>query len=128
MNVDVASSIETVGRAFIAALFLHQGYYAMIKRYGFHTERLRSRKFPVPSLVLAIGFAMMFGGAGMMLLNIYAGVGAVFLLIFSVLATVLFQNFWTIKEPERRAEKRASFMFNLAVIGGILMVIARNQM
>ena len=128
MNVDVTPAIEALGRALIAGLFLHQGYHAMMKRYGFHTERLRARGFPLPSVALAIGFMMMFGGASLVLFNLHAGVGAVLLLVFSVLATVLFQNFWSIKEPERRAEKRASFMFNLAVIGGLLMVLARSQM
>lgn len=128
MNVDVIGVMEALGRILIAALFVHHGYHALTKRFSFHTERLRSLHFPLPAATLALGFAMMFGGGALVTLNIYTTVGALLLLVFSIVATVLFQNFWSIKDPDQRAQRRASFMFNLAVIGGILMVIARDQM
>jgi uncharacterized membrane protein YphA (DoxX/SURF4 family) len=128
VNVDIVSLMEGLGRILIAAVFLHQGYHAMTKRFAFHTERLRSRKIPLPHIVLSIGFMMMFCGSVLLILNVYTTVGGALLLAFSIVATVVYQNFWAFKEPERRADKRASFMFNLAVIGGLLMVIARDQM
>lgn len=127
MFADVPSTLEALGRILIAALFLHQGYFALTLRYALHTERLRSWHFPLPQVALAIGFMMMFAGASLVMLNVYTTIGGLLLLVFSVVATVIYQNFWAIKEPERRADKRASFMYNLAVIGGILMVIARAQ-
>jgi uncharacterized membrane protein YphA (DoxX/SURF4 family) len=127
MLANVPAAVEWLGRILIAALFFHQGYFAMKERYAFHTERLRSRHFPLPHIALGTGFMMMFVGAALVLLNVYTTVGGILLLVFSVVATVTYQNFWSFKEPERRAEKRASFMYNLAIIGGIFMVIARAQ-
>lgn len=127
MFADVPAVLEALGRILIAALFFHQGYFAMRERYALHTERLRSRHFPMPHIALAIGFMMMFAGAALVMLNVHTTIGGLLLLVFSIVATVIYQNFWAIKEPERRADKRASFMFNLAVIGGLLMVIARAQ-
>jgi putative oxidoreductase len=117
--------LEPVARVLIAALFLHQGYNAMMQRYDFHAERLHSRHIPFPRIVLALGFLMMFAGATSIILNIHAVIGATLLLIFTVTATLLYHKFWAIKDPERRAERRGRFMYNLAVIGGILLLIAR---
>jgi putative oxidoreductase len=119
--------MEGLARILIAALFLHQGYHAMTKRFAFHTERLRSRKIPLPHIVLSIGFMMMFCGSILLMLNVHTTIGATLLLLFSIIATLVYQNFWSFKEAERRADKRASFMYNLAVIGGLLMVIVRDQ-
>jgi len=125
MPADAAQWIETAGRIMIAALFLFQAFGAL-QRLDFHIGRLRSRRVPAPAIVLGFGLAMMLIGGAMVLVNIYAGIGAALLFVFTVTATVLFQNFWSIKEPDRRREKRTSFMYNLAIIGGILLVMARG--
>lgn len=126
MPADAAQWIEAAGRMLVGVLFLFQGFGAF-QRLDFHIGRLRSRHVPAPGVVLAFGLAMMLAGGAMVLVNFYAGIGAALLFVFTVTATVLFQNFWSIKEPDRRREKRTSFMYNLAIIGGILLVMARGR-
>src|SRR3954470_6657878 len=98
MFADIPTTMEALGRILIAALFFHQGYHAMTKRYGFHTERLRSRHLPLPYIVLGTGFGMMFVGGVLIMLNVYTAVGGILLLVFSIVATVLYQNFWSFKD------------------------------
>jgi putative oxidoreductase len=122
MNDDL---IDTAGRILIAFLFLFQAVGA-IGRFDFHAGRLRACKAPAPNFVLAAGIAMMLVGGSMVLFNIFSRYGAVLLLIFTIVATILFQNFWSIDDPARRREKRTSFMYNLAIIGGLLLVVSRG--
>jgi putative oxidoreductase len=117
--------IATAGQVLIAFLFLVQGVGA-IGRFQFHAGRLRACKAPAPGLVLSVGLAMMLVGGSMVLLNVFSRYGAALLLVFTVAATILFQNFWSIEDAARRREKRTSFIYNLAIIGGLLLVISHG--
>lgn len=59
----------------------------------------------------------------MVLLNLFPRYGAALLLVFTITATVLFQNFWAIKEPKERRERVSNFLNNVAIMGGILLLI-----
>ncbi len=104
--------VETLGRVMIGGMFLFQGGGA-IQRFDFHVGRLRTYNIPGAGFILCIGFAMMFTGGAMVVFNIFSAVGAMLLLVFTVTATILFQNFWSIDEPKRRREKRTSFHVQL---------------
>jgi putative oxidoreductase len=119
------SPLAIAGHVFIALLFIIQGLGALPReRFAFHTKRLRERLIPGPAFVLICGLAMMLAGGLMVMLDIYAQVGARMLIVFTVVATLLFQNFWTISDPVRRREKRGTFFNNLAVLGGLLLLVA----
>jgi putative oxidoreductase len=115
--------IELVGRAMIAFLFLFQGFNAILK-FDAHSDRLRQRNVPLPQLMLTIGLISMFVGGGMILFKDLAAAGAGLLIGFTVVATFLYHNFWSTSDPNRRGEKRNSFLSNAAVIGGLLLVLA----
>jgi putative oxidoreductase len=121
---DAAALIEMAGRIMIAFLFLFQGASAAAFRFGFHVERLRARRVPAPKFALVCGFAMMFIGGLMVLLDVFAAIGAGLLIAFTILATLLYQNFWSIEDPARRREKRSAFIYNVAIVGGLLLVVA----
>jgi putative oxidoreductase len=119
--------LEVAGHILIGSVFLSQGLGALPReRFKFHSGRLRDCGIPAPDFVLACGLAMMLGGGLMVMLDIYAGIGAWLLLIFSIVATVLFQNFWVIEDHVARGGKRGSFFNNLAIIGGILLIISSS--
>jgi putative oxidoreductase len=113
---------EVVGRAMLALLFLFQGITA-IPRFAHHSAKLRKCSVPMPDLVLACGLAFMIGGGAMVLTGFFAEFGAGLLIVFTLVATVLFQNFWSIEDPDLRKDKRGSFLYNLAVMGGLLLIL-----
>ena len=54
----------------------------------------------------------------------YSRVGAVFLVLFLVPVTFYMHNFWTIDEAKERTEQMINFMKNVAIAGGIMLVLA----
>lgn len=119
--------IKVAGDVLVGLVFLTQALGALPKsRFEFHSGRLRDRNIPAPSFVLICGLAMMFAGSAMVMLDVYPGIGAVLLIVFTVIATVLFQNFWTISDAVKRREKRGAFFNNLAILGGVLLVLAAS--
>jgi putative oxidoreductase len=113
------------GRVMIASLYLFQCFNG-IHRFQSHSDRIRARDVPAPALVLACGLAMMFTGSIMVLLNVYAAFGAELLIIFTIVATVLYHNFWSTEDPRQRRGKRNNVVNNVAMVGGLLLVIAQG--
>ena len=119
------SLIETVGYALVGAVFISQSVGTLSRdRFNFHAKKLRDKGSPVPELVLGCGLAMMLTGGFMVIFDVYPRIGASMLLFFSVVATLLYQSFWTFTDPARRREKRSSFFNNLAIIGGLLLILS----
>ncbi len=57
-----------------------------------------------------------------LLLGFKARVGAVLLIIFLIPATLIFHNFWAFEGMERQMQM-IMFMKNLAILGGLLLVL-----
>lgn len=67
---------------------------------------------------------MMLAGGVIVMVDICSEVGAGLLLVFSIVASVLFQSFWTVRDPAARRGKLGAFFNNLTVIGGLSLVLA----
>ena len=112
---------EILAHVMIAFLFLYRGLGA-IGRFDHHRARLVARSVPAPGLVLAAGLAMMLTGGILVALGVFAPLGAVLLILFTIAASLIYHDFWTIQDPERRRRQATSFAYNLAVIGGLVLV------
>lgn len=118
-------SIFTIlGHIFVGSVFIVQAVGTLPKlRFENHANKLREKGFPLHNLVLASALAMMLAGGAMVMLDVYAVIGAWMLIAFTVIATLLYQSFWTIADPARRREKRGTFFNNLAILGGLLLIV-----
>ena len=56
-----------------------------------------------------------------------ARIGAALLLVFLLLATYYFHDFWTLDEPQAQQEQMIQFMKNLALMGAMLLIIANGS-
>ena len=115
--------IEIVGRIMICFPFLFQGFNAIFK-FGTHSDRIRGRNVPASRFVLGCGLVMMFAGSGMILFDFFSALGAGLLIIFTLTAAILYHNFWSMSDPKLKREKLNSFLSNMVIIGGLLLVIA----
>jgi putative oxidoreductase len=115
------TAVEILAHVMIASLFLYRGIGA-IGRFGHHRARLASRSVPVPGLVLAAGLGMMLAGGGLVALGLFSSLGALVLILFTVAASVLYHDFWAIQDPEQRRRQATSFSYNVAVMGGLVLV------
>ena len=117
-----SDALSLIGRIFLAVIFLVSGF-GKIGGFEGLIGQIASKGFPVPEAFAAATVAIELG-AGLMLVFGWKARWAAFLLaVFSAVVTVFFHNFWAMPEAQK-AMQEIQFMKNLAVIGGLLMVIA----
>ncbi len=120
------SILQIVAHGMIAFLFLFRAVHAM-PTFGRHAERFRNRRVPFPNVVLAGGFATMLIGGAMVALDYYAWIGAIMLVVFTVMANYLYHDFWAMEPGSpQRDNHRNTFCNNIAVMGGLVLVIATS--
>lgn len=117
------SILEIIAHLMIAFLFLYRGLTAL-PNFDDHLERFVKFKVPFPKLVLAGGFATMLIGGVMVAIDYYAWIGAIALVAFTAFANLLYHHFWAMEDPRLRQTHTWIFCNNIAVMGGLLLVVA----
>ena len=119
-----ASMLDTVGRLMIVALFLIIGIRNLQKFHiDDHIARLTKFKAPMPQVTFWVGQAMEFVGIAMVLLNWHPAIGVIILIVFTVVATLLLLRFWEVDVPPMRIGMQNGFVANIAVVGGLLLLL-----
>ena len=113
---------QVLGHLMIAFLFIYRCFTAM-PRFEEHAGRLAARGMPFPGLSLIGGFGLMLGGGFSLALDIYPTIGGCMLIVFTMAANWLHHNFWSMEGGERNRHLY-TFCNNVAVMGGIVLVIA----
>ena len=115
--------LEIVGQLMIATLFLGTLVLNAGTKERQHVDRMAAMNIPLPRATLWAGFALQAAGGVMGAVDWQTGLGAVLLIVFTVLASAIFHRFWTMEDPLRR-HLHLSFVFsNIAVIGALLLLI-----
>ncbi|MCI5159319.1 MAG: DoxX family protein, partial [Candidatus Electrothrix sp. AUS1_2] len=89
-------------------------------------EQMAQEGVPFPHVMLIGAIVFLLAGSVSLITGFKARIGAVLLLIFTISGTYYFHHFWTFTEPQETQEHLKSFMKNLSIIGGLLMVIANG--
>lgn len=123
MFYEDKTTLEIVGQLMIATLFAGTFLMNATTKVKMHADRMAGFGVPIPYVVLWAGFALQGVGSALVLIDWHAETGAVLLLVFTAVATAIFHRFWTIDDPLRR-HMTLSFLFsNIAVVGGLLLLI-----
>lgn len=110
------------GRILIAAIFIVSGY-GKIDGFEKTVAQLAGKGMPLPELAAAGAIAVELIGGILVVIGWHARWAAAALFLFMIPTTLLFHNFWAF-EPAQQAAQRIHFMKNLAIMGGILYVLA----
>ena len=120
MNTQGVSAL--LGRVLLGLMFLLAGLSKFGGLEG-TAGYIASKGLPMAQL-LAIATAVLEVGAALMLIvGWQARWAALALAAFTVLATFLFHNYWTLPADQQMMQQ-LMFMKNLAIIGGLLLVFA----
>ena len=118
------SWMVSTGKMMMAALFLVAGTLnVMPARVKDHIERMAGFGVPLPAAAFWIGIAMEFVGCALLLSNWHADIGVWLLIVFTAIAGAIFHRFWRVEDPMRRHMLRIALLNNVAVIGGLLVLL-----
>jgi uncharacterized membrane protein YphA (DoxX/SURF4 family) len=114
----------TSGKWMLAALFLLAGALNLMPhRVKDHIARMAGFGVPLPAVAFWIGIAMEFAGCALLLSGWHPQIGVWLLIAFTVIAGGIFHRFWLVDDPLRRHLLRIALLNNVAVIGGLLLLL-----
>ena len=110
-----------VGRILLAAVFIISGF-AKVGGFDGTAGYIASKGLPLPQVLTALTILVELGGGLLLAVGWKARWAALAIAVFTLLATFLFHNFWTMTGPQRTDDFN-NFWKNMAIVGGMLMVM-----
>lgn len=127
MNSNLNGALSVAGRTLMALIFLMSAVGNKIPNFDAVSQFMASEGVPAPKLLLAGAIVFLLAGSASLVLGYQARVGAALLLIFLILATYYFHDFWIITDAAARQLQTIQFMKNLSMMGAMLFVIANGS-
>ncbi len=118
----IENLLVLIGRICISGLFFWSAA-ERLTNWSATIAYMKSKKVPQVSIILPISIVIQILGALLVLLGYNVRFGALLLIILIVLSVLRFHKFWEIQGHERAIEK-AFFMKDLAIVGGLLILLA----
>ncbi len=126
--MNAANGVMTVlGRSMLATIFLMSAVGNKIPNFDKMAAYMASEGVPVPKLMLAGAIVFLIAGSLSLILGFKARSGATLLLVFLVLATYFFHDFWTFEDAVLKNEQMIQFMKNMALMGAMLFIMANGS-
>ena len=114
--------LTLIGRILFAALFLPAGISKIVGFEG-TVGLIASKGAPIPEVAATIAIIIEIAGGLALILGFKARWAALALAIFTLVATLIFHNYWTLP-ADKQMMQQLMFMKNIAIIGGLLTLAA----
>ena len=114
--------IPLVGRILLSAIFVQAGI-SKIFNWEATAGYMQAQGMPLVPLFLLGAIGVEIAGGLSVLIGFFARLGALALFLFLVPTTLIFHAFWAVPEAHQQIQM-VMFMKNLAIMGGLLMVVA----
>ncbi|HKS86781.1 MAG TPA: hypothetical protein VJR71_14965 [Pseudolabrys sp.] len=119
-----ASIYDSAGRLLIIAFFVIVWLRNLSSHHiEDHVKRLAFFKAPMPRATFWAGMALDAVGCLLLLINWHPAIGALCLIVFTVLASLLLLRFWEMDDPMKRTGMQNGFLANIGVTGGLLLLL-----
>jgi putative oxidoreductase len=122
MNPTYESLAAFIGRIFLALIFVVSGV-GKITGYAGTAAYMASKGLPMVDVLLPLAIGIEVGGGLLLALGWKARWAAAALLLFLIPTTLIFHQFWGL-EPKLAQMQKIHFLKNVAIMGGMLMVLA----
>jgi putative oxidoreductase len=118
--------LAVLGRVLLCTIFVLSTAGNKIPHFQAVAGSMASEGVPAPQLMLVGAIVFLIAGSLSVILGYRARIGAALLLVFLVLATYFFHDFWTVSDPQAQQEQMIQFLKNLGLMGAMLLVIANG--
>lgn len=125
MNTFTQGLVSLAGRIMIATIFLLSAVGNKIPQFNAIAGYMASEGVPAPQVMLVGAIAFLIVGSLSLVLGYHARFGATLLLVFLVLATYYFHDFWNFQGADRQ-NQMIQFMKNLSMMGTMAFVVANG--
>jgi putative oxidoreductase len=122
MTNSTQDTAALVGRIMLAVIFLISGF-GKITGFEGTAGYIASKGLPMPQVVAALTILVELGGGILLAVGYKARWAALALGVFTILAAVIFHNFWAVEAAQKMGQQ-INFLKNIAITGGMLMVFA----
>lgn len=114
-----------IGRLFIGTIFLMSAIGNKIPKFSFVVGYMESKGVPLANVMLIGAIIFLIAGSLSVILGYKTRIGATLLLVFLILATYFFHDFWNLQGDARQNEM-IQFMKNLSMAGAMLFLIGNG--
>lgn len=111
-----------VGRLLLALIFIVSGYNKIMGWPGV-VGAVEAKGMPIPMLFGAGAILLELGGGVLVAIGYKARIGAAALILFTIMTLIFFHNFWAFEGADYQVQM-INFMKNLAITGGLFLVLA----
>ena len=118
--------LDLVGRILISTIFLYEAYDTI---YYFHMTKATMTNYGLlwrQDLLLTGAIILLVLGGIMVLIGYRSSFGSFLLLLYYIPVTFIIHSFWNDPEKVQRIQA-IMFMKNLAIMGGLLMIIVNGS-
>jgi putative oxidoreductase len=126
MSHPVSGLASAAGRVMIALIFLMSAVGNKIPNFRGVAGYMASEGVPAPQVMLAGAIVFLIAGSLSVILGYRTRIGAALLLVFLILATYYFHDFWTMEGPDREMQM-IQFLKNLSLMGTMVFLIANGS-
>ena len=123
---SLQGAITVLGRVMLATIFLMSAVGNKIPNFNDVAGYMASEGVPAPKVMLSGAIVFLLAGSLSLIVGFKARIGATLLLIFLLLATYFFHDFWTVEDAMQKQNEMIQFMKNMALMGAMLMIMANG--
>jgi len=123
----VQGVLSVAGRVALATIFILSAVGNKIPNFDAVSKVMAAKGIPAPTLMLVGAIVFLIAGGLSVVVGYKARIGAFLLLVFLVLASYYFHDFWRLTDPKEAQEQTIQFMKNLSMMGAMIFIIANGS-
>ncbi len=117
---------DLIARVFIAIFFIYEGIDSILFFDNTIETMLNYGVTFYPNILLYTGIIALLLGGLMVLTGYYANIGAIILVSYWLPFTIIVYSFWN-DPPDIQRINSLHFMINIALLGGLLLLVANGS-
>lgn len=126
MPENLRGVVAVIGRVLLCTIFVMSAVGNKIPHFNNVAQIMGEHGMPAPKVLLVGAIVFLLAGSAAVILGYQGRVGAALVLIFLILATYYFHNFWDMSDPKMKQMEMGQFMKNLGLMGAMLLIIANG--
>ena len=116
------SLVKSLGQTLLASMFIQGGAHAFMEPGG-RVKAVEKAGIPQPHQAVVLNGALMTIGGAALALNLAPKLASLVLIGCLVPTTFVGHAYWKEESPAGQAAQRTQFLKNLAMLGGLLVVL-----